>query len=92
MTHKPRPRVARGPQPPPLVSAHEDKLLRMLMTLATELAVTRERTDALEAACRKAGIDVDAVLNDTSHVTCATRAERHRELAGRLLQILDDSP
>jgi enamine deaminase RidA (YjgF/YER057c/UK114 family) len=52
--------------------------------------VTRERTEALETACRKAGIDVDAVLDDTSHVTHATRAERHRELAGRLLQILEE--
>jgi hypothetical protein len=87
---KVRPRVARGPQPQLLSSSYEDKLLRMVMTLATELAVTRERTDALETACRKAGIDVDAVLDDTSHVTHATRAERHRELAGRLLQILEE--
>ena len=89
MNRNPRPRVARGPHPQLLSSSYEDKLLRMVMTLATELAVTRERTDALETACRNAGIDVDAVLNDTSHNAHATRAERRRELAERLLQILD---
>jgi hypothetical protein len=92
MTRKARPRVARGPQPRLLSSPYEEKLLRMVMTLATELAVTRERTDALETACRNAGIDVNAVLEDASEATVADRLERHRELAGRLLQILDEPP
>jgi len=92
MTQTPRPRVAKGPQPQLLSSVYEDKLLRMVMAVATELAVMRERTDALESACRKAGIDVDAVLDDASQVTLATRAERHREFAGRLLHILEEEP
>ena len=90
MSRLPRPRSVKGPKPLLLSSPYEEKLLQMVMTLAAELAVTRERSDALETACRKAGIDVDAVLDDSSHVTEANRVERHRELADRLLQILED--
>jgi len=90
MTRKPRPRTASGPKPQLLSSPHEDKLLRMIMTLATELAVVRERADALSEACAKAGIDVAAVLDDVSPEREATRAARRREFAAKLLQVLEE--
>jgi hypothetical protein len=93
MTRKPRPRVAKGPQPQLLASPFEDKLLRMIMTLATELAVVRERAETLAEACAKAGIDVAAMEDDASPERSAARAQRQREFAARLLQVLeDDSP
>jgi len=90
MNRKPRPRSARGPNPQMLSSPFEDKLLRMIMTLATELAVVRERADALADACKSAGIDVDAVRNDISPERTEARAARRRELAAQLLQVLEE--
>lgn len=90
MSRKPRPRSARGPDPQMLSSPFEDKLLRMIMTLATELAVVRERADALADACKSAGIDVDAVLDDTSPGRAEARTVRRRELAAQLLQVLEE--
>lgn len=90
MSRKPRPRDTRGPEPRVLTSPFEEKLLGMMMTLATELAVTRERTEILELACRKAGVDVDVVLEDSSSAALAARAERHREFVRRLLVALEE--
>jgi hypothetical protein len=90
VSRKPRPRVARGPQPQLLASPFEDKLLKMIMTLATELAVVRERAETLAAACTKAGIDVAAIEGDASPEQSAARAQRQREFAAGLLQILED--
>jgi molecular chaperone GrpE (heat shock protein) len=89
-TRRARPRVAKGPRPQLLASPFEDKLLKMIMTLATELAVLRERTEMLAEACTKAGVDVEALTEDLAPEREAARAQRHRELAEKLLQILDE--
>ena len=87
---KPRPRVAKGPHPQLLASPFEDKLLKMIITLATELAVVRERTEVLAEACTKAGVDMHALLEDLTPEREAARTQRQRELAEKLLQILDE--
>ena len=91
MSRTPRPRVAKGPRPQLLASPFEDKLLTMIMTLATELAVVRERAEVLADACTKAGIDVAAAADDPSPERAAARAQRQREFAERLLQVLEDA-
>lgn len=86
----PRPRTPAGIRPVYLGNAHEERLLSMLLALATEVSVlTEELADLRELLVAEGVVDakrLDAYRPDETAATL--RARRRNELIGRLLRIV----
>ena len=85
------PRVAKGRRPQYFADPATDKLLWMVLSLAGELSVTRQRLDALERLLAEQSILVDGALDGFTASDPTTIAEREalrQELVDRLLSVV----
>ena len=81
---------SKGKRPKYLSTPAEEHLLSMVMVLAEELAVMRERTDTLERLLDKYGVINRAEIEDfqPGKETGQVRQKRHLEFTTRLLRSL----
>ena len=84
-------RVAKGRRPQYFADPATDKLLWMVLSLAGELSVTRQRLDTLERLLAEQSIIVDGALDDFTASDPTAIAEREalrQELVDRLLSVV----
>lgn len=81
---------ARGKRPTYFKNADVDRLLSMLMALAGELAVTRERMDTLERLLAARGLlereAIDTYVPDSD--AASQRALWHQDFIARILRVI----
>lgn len=84
-------RRAKGKRPFYFKNPDVDRLLSMLMALAGELAVTRDRLDTLERVAASKGLfsedDIEAM--PLCEAALAARSERHARLFAELTRIVN---
>lgn len=84
-------RKAKGKRPFYFNDPDVDRLLSMLMALAGELAVTRDRLDTLERVAAAKGLfsadDIEAMPLDEAALTA--RSERHARLFAEVTRIVN---
>jgi outer membrane murein-binding lipoprotein Lpp len=84
-------RTPRGLKPCYFADPATDKLLQMVITLAGELSVVRDRLDLVERLAQKAGI-LDRNAIETAALAADEEAERaanRADFVARVLRVLD---
>jgi hypothetical protein len=93
MTDAPLTRVARGPRPDFFSGEPAaDRLLTMILALASDVAALRERVDTIERITAARGMDLAAEI-DAYEPPIAVREERERwrqQFLDRLLKVFGD--
>jgi hypothetical protein len=89
---KPFPRTAKGRRPYFFDDSNVDKLLAMVMALAGEVSVLRDRLDTHEklAAGQKWASEKNIEAYEPSQDVLAERAERRNAYVSRILRIVND--
>lgn len=85
------PRTAKGKKPGYFADPATDKLLQMVITLAGELSVVRDRLDLVERLATEVGT-LDRAKLETMALTAADLVERdanRAEYVARVLRVLD---
>ncbi len=85
-------KTAKGQRPVYLNDAQQDKMLGIIMALAGEVSVLRERLDTLERVLETKGIlspsDIETYQPDEK--TSEEREQWRREYIARILRILEE--
>ncbi len=86
-----RTRAPRGVKPRYFADPATDKLLQMVITLAGELSVVRDRLDLVERLAARKGVfaleDIETITLDENEK--AEREERRAQFVARVLRVLD---
>jgi hypothetical protein len=85
------PRAPKGVKPGYFADPATDKLLQMVITLAGELSVTRDRLDAVERLATRQGLFDRGALATLSFSAeeAAERAQNRADFVARVLRVLD---
>lgn len=85
------PRIPKGKRPQYFADPATDKLLAMVVSLMSELSVTRDRLDSVERLLERHGVFPQAEIEtfQPGEEAAAARAQRRAAATARILRILE---